>query len=579
MAQKSKPRTPRKSSYRGFEGVNLIKTHSGDESISLIDNLRITDDGSLKKRCGFKKIYENKVNVSSASVSYSREENGEEVCYFTQGYYVKRYNSSTQTVTNIGRIRDDSVNIFFFEYINSLYICDGEELYLIKDNSLYITNFYIPLYGKEWSNFGGEMNEAPNLLHPKIAISYKLTSNPASYLYLNELTVKSVDAVYRNGVPVAKDTYHIDTAYNAIAVSEFEEGDLFFVILTISPDNNYTNQKNALFNSTHATLFPEISNNNIFFWGSDFSNSVFYSASINEKNAKITDKYATNTRFYIPVNSYFSVGSDADRVKSLIRHYDRVLIMTDSSTWITNLQDLESNSLKLKNINASIGCTVKNGCVRIENTIFSIGKDAIYAWSNDTDELNECNAHSISEPIKDLLNKDFFKSSLIHLNYGKREIWFYSPSQAKTWIYNYACKAWYSFSGFTPTAFLEGGDEVRFLEERALYVFSPELNADIRDDNEVEIIARLKSGELEFNSEQKKKLSSATVRGAFSGGALTLNVLLDGQTKIVYSITPSKSHSVIPFRTKSGSFRALSFELVASGKAEQIIHGIELNAD
>ena len=62
MAQKSKPRTPRKSSYRGFEGVDLKKTHSGDESISLIDNLRITDDGSLKKRCGFKKIYDSKLN-------------------------------------------------------------------------------------------------------------------------------------------------------------------------------------------------------------------------------------------------------------------------------------------------------------------------------------------------------------------------------------------------------------------------------------------------------------------------------------------------------------------------------------
>ena len=63
MAQKSKKRTPRKSSYRGFEGVNLKKTHSGDESIAFIENFRITDDGSLKKRCGYKKVYESDIKM------------------------------------------------------------------------------------------------------------------------------------------------------------------------------------------------------------------------------------------------------------------------------------------------------------------------------------------------------------------------------------------------------------------------------------------------------------------------------------------------------------------------------------
>ena len=579
MAQKSKPRTSKRSSYRGFEGVNLKKTHSGDESIALIENFRITDDGSLKKRCGFKEIYKSKESTSPYCASYSTVENGDEVCYFTQGYYVRRYNSATQTVTSIGRVSDDSTNIFFFEYLNSLYICDGEQIYAIKNNSIFQTSFYIPLYGKEWDNFGGEINEAPNLLTPKIAISYRLKSNPTSYLYLKGLNVKSIDAVYKNGSPLSKDAYSLNITYNAVTVTEFAEGDLFFVVLTINPDDNYGNQRRALLNSAYASLFPELSKNNLFFWGNDLNSSIFYSAIVNEENAAITDKYTTNTRFYVPLNSCFSVGSKKDRVKSLIRHYDRVLIMTDSSTWITNLTELESNSLRLKNINASIGCVVKNGCARIENTIYSIGRDAIYAWSNDTDELNECNAHSISEPIADLLSENFFKTCLIHLNYAKREIWLYSPGESRVWIYSYARRAWYSFSGFSPTAFLDGGDAVRFLEGLTLYAFDKSLAADARNGEEVEIVARLKSGELEFNSEQKKKLCSATVRGEFSGGTLTLNALLDGKREIVNSILPSKLHSVIPFRIKSGGFRSMMLELTVSGKAEQIIHGIELYAD
>ena len=77
MAQKSKPHTVRKSSYRGFEGVDQKKTHSGDESISLIENFRITDDGSLKKRYGFKRVYDGPEEKSEITASYSIEKNKE----------------------------------------------------------------------------------------------------------------------------------------------------------------------------------------------------------------------------------------------------------------------------------------------------------------------------------------------------------------------------------------------------------------------------------------------------------------------------------------------------------------------
>ena len=287
-----------------------------------------------------------------------------------------------------------------------------------------------------------------------------------------------------------------------------------------------------------------------------------------------------NSTFYVPMGSFFSVASQKDRVNAFIRHYDRVLIMTDSSTWITNLQDLESNNLKLKNINSSIGCNLRNGCVRIENTLFSVGKDAIYAWSADTDELNECNAYSISEPIKHLLNKNFFHNCLVHLNYTDREIWFFNFEQNCTWIYNYTRKLWYSFSGFSPSTFLDGGDQVRFVEDSYVYVFDKSLFYDKKSiNNNRAIVATLKSGELEFNSNHKKKLSSTTVRGECNSGNITLRITLDSKKTLMYDITPKKSHSVNIFRTKTGSFKTLYFTLIASGAGVQTIHGIELDAN
>lgn len=580
MAQKSRPRTPRKCSYRGFEGVDQKKTHSGDESVAMIDNFRITDDGSLQKRCGFKRVYNNSENAYPVSASYSLEKNGTEECYFTQGTLVKKYVSSTQSVVDIGAISNATSKPFFFEHLDTLFLCDGNKIFTVGTSSLSESSFYIPLYGKDWpASTAGEINETPNLLWPKVAISYTLKQGTTNYLPFGNLKISNIDALFRNGTRVDASKYSINERYNCIALTEFNVGDSFFALLTFTPDSEYEAQRKALFGSTGATAFYELNKNNLFFWGNETNNNVFYSTAINEENAKITKAYTTNVGFYVPINSFFKALSENDRIRAFIRHYDRVLIMTDSSTWITNLEELENDKLKIKNINASIGCAIPNGCVRIENTLFSIGKDAIYAWSSSSDELNECNAYSISDPIKPLLSNNFFKSCKIHLNYGKREIWFYSPYESKIWIYNYNRRAWYSFSGFTPTAFLDGGDDVRFYNNGSIFVFDQSLHTDARDSAKYEIVGTFKSGDLEFNSKHRKKLCTATVRGAFDGGRLELKVALDGRKNIVYYVTPKNVHSVIPFRIRSGSFSSMSFELITRGNGKQIIHGIELDAD
>lgn len=579
MAQKSKPRTPRKSSYRGFEGVDLKKTHSGDESIALIQNFRITDDGSLKKRCGYKTVYEGDETFGDVKTSYSRTENGTEVCYFIQGNFVKKYNSKTQTVTSVGELEESDYTAFFFEYLDKFFVCNGLNIQEITADKLSEALFYIPLYGKDWASFAGEQNEPLNLLWNKLAISYKIVPPATSYLPLGDIKISTIDALYRNGVLLSNDQYSISEMYNAISVIDFKEDDVFLAIVSFTGDEYYEKQKRALFDSCYTSLFYELNKNNIFFWGSKDHNKVFYSADPNTENMKITKTHSRSGKFYIPVDSYFSISSDNDRIKAFIRHYDRVLIMTESSTWITNLQDLESNSLKIKNINSSIGCTLTNGCVRIENTLFSVGSDAIYAWSADTDELNECNAYSISDPIKPLLDTDFFKKCSIHLHYAEREIWFYSSNSTLIWIYNYKRKAWYCFNGLAPQVFLDGGSTPRFFKEYSLCIFDDSLRSDICKRTEAEIVGTLKSGELEFNSKHKKKLYSATVRGSISGGSLKLNIILDSQKRLSYDVSPNSFHSVIPFRAKSGSFSSMTFELTAKGKGEQIIHGIELDAD
>ena len=575
MAQKSKSQTKNKSSYRGFEGVDTRKTHSGDESIAMIDNFRITDDGSLKKRSGYKSIVS---STGEIKASYCTTRNGVEVCYYVEGKNVRKYTPSTKTVTTLEKLESSSSRTFFFEYFDNVYICDGETLYRI-DDTVYSLSGYIPLYGKDWSNTAGEVNEPINLLSDKIAISYKLGSPATSYLPLGNQQISNIVELYRNGSRVKSDRYSLNTEYNVISLQDFSNNDEFFAILNIFKTPEIEAEQSALLSSRAAEMFYELNENNLFFWGSASNNKIYYTKKPDPSSVEITSRHTDPGSFYVPLGSYLSVASDNDRVNALIRHYDRMMIMTERSTWICDPASLSGSDTPIRSINTTIGAESFRGACRIENTLISIGKSSIYAWTSRTDELNECNAYSISDPINAILPNDFFSSCKIYVYKKMREVWFYGGSAGQVWIYNIDRKAWYKFSGFTPTEILCESTEPRFIGSKMLCCFDDTLLCDFPSDEPIEIIARLKSGELEFNSKHKKKLSGASLRGEFSGGSLNATIMLDGKKSFSTPFKTRAKHFNVPFRIRSGSFYSLTFELIASGSGDQIIHGVEFNAD
>lgn len=581
MAQKSKTRTPLKASFRGFEGVDLTKTHSGDESIALIDNFRITEDGSLKKRYGFKTIYSSGSDSSIVKALHCLKNSDGRIIFWVDGNSVFRYDLEENSQTAIGNVSEQCENAFFFEYLNKLYLCDGHSFFIVSDSALLPADAYIPLYGKDWpSTYAGEINEPINLLSSKAAISYKFKHPAQSYLPLGDLKISSVEALYRNGTLMESSAYSHDQEFNVITVSNYNDDDEFFIICNLSFEGDVGEQRNMLYSSLSSSVFYELNNNNLFLWGSRGGNSIFYSKKINEANFAESKAFLSNNgRLYIPYGSKFSVGTPQDKINAFTRHYDRVLIMTEASTWITDLSLLGNPEFTIKNINSEIGCASPRGALRIENTIVSVGDGAIYSWTADTDELNECNAHSISEPIKALLGESFFRSCIVGLHKANKEIWFCGTQQNELWIYNMRRKAWYKFSGLSPSAFAEGSKEICFSQGGTVRIFDPSLTSDALGGSYSTIRATMQSGEIEFNSRYEKKLSSLSLRSDLSGGYLSVSFLLDNSTRFSRSLHPRNSHGILNFRVRSGRFRSLSFTLSASGGGEQTIHGIEIDAD
>lgn len=559
-------------SYSGFEGVNTLKTHSGDESISLIENFRITDDKSLKKRCGFKLSCEAPSTISQA---FRCAADGKEFFYLITESVILKYTPSDNAFTKIADMPDCS-SAYFFEHLGSNYLCTDAGMYLITNGGLAEPDLYIPLYGKDWpSSYPAEINEPVNLLCNKVIISYKFGESAYGFLSKGDLKLASIDVIYRNGEVFPSEKYYYDDVYDIICLREHSDYDEFVAILTVTPDEKMLQQREELLKTKMSSVFYELNNHDLLLWGNPSSNNIFYSRSASPDTLKLSARFdTTQGSLYLPVDSFFSVDKKINRIKSIIRHYDRVLIMTDSSTWMTNLQELGSKDFHLKSINASLGCSTLNGAVRINNSVISLGTDSAYCWTSQTDELNECNAYKISQPIESLLPKSFFCNCLIALNQKDSEIWFHHSSSRETWIYNAKHSAWYKYTGFAATRFLESESSMIFANGSKIYYFDQSLLEDPNDS----IIGRLKSGELEFNTHKYKKLTHIAFRGDFSSGNLLLTLLIDNEKTLQYYVNPSTNHFILPFRIKTGSFKALSFELTTHKSGEQILHGLNLYA-
>lgn len=572
MAQKSTQKASYRMSYRGFEGVNTLKTHSGDESISLIENFRITDDRSLKKRCGFKKICDAPSDVSQA---FRAVRDGKEFYYMISDGSVLKYTPESGSVTTLDEMPQCS-SAYFFEHLGSYYLCTDTDIYLVTDEGLASPNLYIPLYGKDWpSSYAGEMHEPVNILCDRVMISYKFGELSHGLLSKGDLKIADVEAVYRNGKALSSDKFYYDDFYDIITVTEHEDTDVFIAIIKIIPDEKTLSQRTELLKSKAASVFYELDRHNLLFWGSSEDNVIYYSKTPSKESLEFSSQFSSSQgELYVPPDSYFTVDKRSDRTKAIIRHYDRVLIMTDSSTWMTDLQELGSDSFKLKSINASLGCARLNGAVRINNSVISLGEDSAFCWTSKTDELNECNAYSISKPIQALLPKGFFKNSLIFLNENDSEVWFHNASLGETWIYNVKQSAWYKYVGFVANTFLESSASVSFVDKKSVYRF----DSSLFEDPSGAIKATLKSGELEFNTYKYKKLYKIVFRGEFSSGRLSLKLVIDNEKVVQRDVQPSSKHFILPFRIKTGSFKSISFEISALDAGEQVLHGMKLYA-
>lgn len=559
--QKNKSKRVR---FKGFHGIDLRESKNGNESIYDINNLRVCNDGSLKKRYGYERVIQGSSDIRDI---WSGTINGEFICVYVSSNYVYSLDIKTGSTSIIRSINSSQGPTQFFFYKDTLFLSDTSDIYKIFPYTYNRPIGYVPLYGKDWpTSFYGEVNEPLNLLNSYARISYLVPENYTAMLP-TKFPVKEVLYVYKNDSLLSSEQYEYDSRLKVISIENIKPGDRFLVGLEF----DITYSKNALLSLPYVSVFGGVNNSRLFFWSPDDS-VIFPSAYVSPTALKEAEKLFPNcSDLYFPEDHNFIVGEGRYHIRGMARHYDRLLVFTEGDTWMANTALTGSESFPLMNINTSLGCASVLGAVTSKNSPFTVGKRDILQWNSDTDELNECNAFSISHPIKEKLSPDFFGEAVVYRDEYRNEIWFHNPNvSGDIWIYNVDRKAWVRFSEIYATKFFDYDGEVGFVYQGSIYKFSSSMLFDygqLTGGREIE--ASITTGRLNFDSTDPKKLSSFFIDADTNWADLNIKFITDQNEEI--SVVLSSQQAQVPRSKRLHSGRFFFLEKVVLSSSQSAI--------
>lgn len=461
---------------KGFEGIDRSSPIAAKKCEDMV-NLRILSDGSIVKRDGFREIYDFSGPIRGI---LSIPTNEGFMAYVAVENYVYRYSSDTDVATRmLGTLstKTGEASIFFFRGI--VYIVDGVNIYEIKDGAVEISEGYVPLLGKDWgNNFPGEIYEPLNILSSRARISYVVDDPPTTFLpTLYE--VSKVDAIYLNGEPLTSTQYTINSNFNTIDIKGLTPGDRIKAYVTfVRPESERQN----LLSNTKGEVFGGINNSRLFLWGGKDKNRIYGSSlATDEGLADARAWYKDVGALYFPADNSFCVGDGKSEVTALSRHYDRLLIFTSDDVWMADSEIAFTNEIPILRINTDVGCSTVGGVAKCKNDPISIGRGRIFRWTSNTDTLEDCNAYSISEPIEELLDEEFFESVRVYTDKHCGEVLFsYKQGNKRgVWVYGVENGQWYRYEGISADMFFDAGDSVGFVNGSKLSVFKKGSERDV----------------------------------------------------------------------------------------------------
>ena len=564
-------------SFDGFGGIDHDLAHSQKTVANDIVNFRITKDGTLKKRPGYRLLSD---LGSDIRAFYSLPVDGKPLLFALCNNKLISIDPQSGNQEILGFVNSSVGRAPFFSYRGKLFLADGSQLYKYSDGVLISVIGYIPLLGENWGpNVPGEVLESRNLITDYARLTYVVPKLSTPFFH-SKYPVKSVQAVYVNGLRIPEDRYEINKRFTTVDILDLYEGDRVEVHLEYTPILD--SLKNRLLKSHSAALFGSSGYMGIFLCGGNGSHIVFPSVFVDTLSLEKSQTFIPESDIvYFPEYAQFEVGDGMHEIKAVVRHRNKILIFTESDVWMTSPEIINKENIPAVSINATIGCAADNGAISVKNDTVSLGKNGVWLWSGDADDQHSCSATNISDQINDELCLHGISNCGIFFDQFNSELWVYSKISDIAWIYNTENRSWYKYRGISAENMISLDNRIAFTSNGKIFILDEANSHDIPGDGEaLPIEAYYHSSVNDFGSEKLKNLTSISLRADLHGEPLSLGFECDNGESYEFSVTApiSEEHSVISKRLFSGRFRCTGIKIRSSSLGPQAIHRLTVTA-
>ncbi len=543
-----------------FEGLRC----SGDktEELSLGEspemiNFRITKGLKLARREGYKSLFQTEDTVRGI---YCARFGAEKVYLAVIGNTLFSSREGFSALSPLEGEIPGEEKVTFFSFCGEVYLLTGCGIFQFNGEEVKKLEPHIPLLMISTPPDGsGVLYEEVNLLTRKVRQKFS-PDGEAMFFYPILDNIKNIDWVKIDGVEKNPNQYTWDDNRCAFSFVGAPEAGVDSMEIQYELDGEDPAQR--ILGCRFASAFGGASDTRAFLYGNKESAGIRYHSGIVEGKPSFA---------YFPETAFSLVGT-GDAITSIVRHYDRQLIFTESGAYysyleyMTGAEDRLIAAFPVLPLNEERGCAPFGQALLVENTPVTLTENGLFSWVS-TNIRDERNAKLLSDPIDLILQKEKAEEAVLFNCKKNSEL--YICIGTHVYVYNYLLKLFYYYVLPKIRGFSETEDGVFFYTENGIFSMGGDT-----DDGE-KIRALWKSREIDFSAKEKlKKLFDITVlASSFDQGNLGVKLVASPGEKekkrnIFFSL-PQKSEKK---KIKASMERFLSLRVELTWEEEPSFH-------
>lgn len=574
-------------SFDGFSGVDTTSPIGSGRLVTL-KNFRLLDDGSAVKRSGFRHIA---TLTGELRGEKAYADGGEEIILCAVGKLLMRISVADGYTTSTEVFDSDEGAVKFFEFKGELYILEGAVLYRYLGGCMAEKCIpFIPLYGRQWpmGDVAGVVNQPFNMLTPKVKITYHDDGSTVFFATVG-MKIKSIDAIYKDGVEFPADKYTIYGDGDKIKFDGFYLNGDIEVYLTLDTES-YTNDDFK--KCDRVGVFDAFGDSRVFAYGGGNGGRTYVSLPPDPVELECQNTiFGDVTSIYFPYVPPLSF-SGVNKITDMRRIFDKMLVFSEHRTWVSASLRTDEGRLAVAPIfetaTETAGCSSVGASELIDgDNPITVSHGGVIKWSIDREFEEKMRLSKISSKMDGIFDSDFVKNAVVCYNRGQNELWFANTHSENglVAVYNCSSGAWYTFEGIPAESFLKIGEHVAFRSGKSYYIFDTDEGYDCFESGEREIEAVIESAGFDFSCPSEKKHVGRAFVTCDTGGEEIELELSDGEElvrAVLKKSDASKFHGGVDFfdlDLRTGRSERMKFKLLAGGRSTKRIYKVEFIAD